>query len=731
MKHEFPKQAPAGQQRSDTAVASDIPEPDCHPVRKNAGPNRELLAAIGHSNARMVSFDIFDTVVTRGTGDPASIFFRVGQELHKRRLVKCTPEVFATLRQAGETRARAHRHGGEVSLADIYREIATTLHLEERMEEMMTVEMDEEAASIRAIPQMRETVHAVRSMIGRVIFISDMYLPAGFLKERLRALGLLMPGDALYVSSEFGVQKSSGRLFRIVLENEGLQPHELFHCGDSLPYDVKPAIMLGIGIHHFVRAIHHPSEQILNNHSLQTGGLASTMAGSARLARLEGMHLDADVRSVWETGACVTGPIVLLYAMWIIKRARQAGIKQLHFLARDAYLPYRAVRMLLETDPESGLEAHYICGSRHTYNLLGTTRLGPDEWSRLTTHGGRPDSTIAELCDSLVAEGAVLESHLHGIGFTPQDWSRMLKDDEFLSIRDHALNDKPFNNALMEGIRTFQDLARGYYAGQGFDPGKKLALVDSGWTTRSHAPLFQFLENEKAEGLRMFCMGVVMPETAIPLDRIDTFLFNCASKQGIMRRSIFYPRAVETLFLANHGRTVSFRKHNGKVVPVFAEIENEDFIQRYFEPYQGGFSAFMREMIPHLPDEETHYDFRGLAENLIARFWLEPTRDEAGAWSKIEWEWDPQGKVKYPLARAYRFTDMFRAFVQKKFPECHPQFWTGAALRLSSRFHLLALRKAIFLRNGSQRLLGMLPAPLVSFVSRAGRRLTRSQWPGF
>jgi FMN phosphatase YigB (HAD superfamily) len=698
---------------------------------KANGANRDFLKALEQSQARLVSFDVFDTVITRKSGDPASIFHCVGQRLHQRSLIHCPPAAFSSIRHDCEMRIRANRQGCEVSLLHIYEEIAGTLQLDQHVAEMMEAELDEEQESIQAIPLMRETVNEVRSRIGRVIYISDMYLPGDFLRKILREQGLLMPGDTLYLSTEFGVQKGDGRLFQIALEIENLHPGELFHCGDSIAYDVKPAKALGIGVHHFTHAIPHPSEVILNNRSLSMEGFGSVMAGGARLARLAGAHLEPEARTVWETASSVTGPISLLFGMWIIERAKRAGIQQLYFLARDAYLPFVAVRALLAADPGSGLEAHYIHGSRHTYNLLGTDQLGPDDWDRLTTHGGRHNATISELCHSLMTDPLVFETHLEAIGLTEADRERELQTSEYERIRQHAIENAAFNRAIMDSIRSFKDLTRDYLAAMGFDPGKGVALVDSGWTTRSHAPLFNFLKAEKCANLRLFCLGVVMDETAMPIESIETFLFNRASRQGMMRRSVFYPRAAETLLLANHGRTVSFEKKEGKVHPVFSQMENAEFIRKHFNSYEAGFSEFIHRVIPHLPASGAHYDMRGLAESLIARFWLEPTMDEARLWSKLEWEWDPLGKITYPLARAYRMGDAWRAFVQKKYPDCHPQFWSGAALCLTSRFKRTTMRRVISLRWKSERLLRLLPSGPRSLLARIGYRLTRSQWPGF
>jgi FMN phosphatase YigB (HAD superfamily) len=677
-------------------------------------PDENLLSAIeAHPQVSLVSFDVFDTVVTRCTGDPTAVFLSVGQNLVRRGVIRCTPESFARYRIDCERRARRNKRSqgrSEVSIREIYEEVSFGLGLLDNVERLIETELEAEAESICGIPQMRTTVDLVRQRFGRVVFISDMYLPHEFLKARLRELKLLAPGDRLYVSSEFGVQKGNGGLFRVVLEAEELRPEQLLHCGDSVQYDVLPASALGIFAFHVSAAVPNPSEQTLNAHSLHSGGFGATVAGTSRLARLEGMHLEPLKRAFWETGASVTGPLVFLLALWIIERAHQRGVRQLLFLARDGYFPHLAVQYILDHVSEPGLEVRYLHGSRATYRVLNVEQLCLAEWTRLTISDAELPITIQGIQMALMADADTLAGHVGRLGFVVDDWVRPLDRDEIERIRDHALTDRTFNNALMEGIRVAQDRARALLYEQGFDPSSGTALVDSGWTTRSHAPLYRFLRKEGCNNLRLFYVGVDTERTAIPASAIDTFIFDRARATGIRSRGVCYPRAVESLLLSDHGRTQSFSTEQGRIVPVLAEPENGELLGEVFPAYKGGILTFLQKATPFIPRAlGAHHDLRELAEGLVARFWLNPTANEARAWGKLTWEHDVLGTAHYPLASPYRLRDVWAAFAQAGYPKHHPQFWSGGALAVTPPWIRRALEGAISIRKACSRVVRGIP----------------------
>jgi FMN phosphatase YigB (HAD superfamily) len=662
-----------------------------HPWARNQGrkvlppPRSAFEKHVMDADCDLVSFDIFDTVLTRNVGEPFALFHEVGREAEKDRLIDCSALVFKEVRHASEQRARVNRHGREIRLDEIYEEIARVLDCEQHVEALMALELDAEARALCLIPEAALAVKCARRRFGSVIFISDMYLPVDFIERRLREHGLFLPGDRIYLSSKVGVQKGDGRLFRHVLEMEKLSPARLLHFGDSVNYDIDAARNLGIQAVHREAALNNPAEIALARHSSWNGGYGARLAGAARLARLRCPESPADKQTVWNVGATVTGPLVLLYARWILDRAARMQIKQLYFLARDGYFPYLAVKALLAKDPACQITAKYIHGSRQTYMPLDVIALGEKEWHQITAHAGGNCRTINDLAAALMMREETIRKHIYPLGFGDVDVNRTLSVREIAKIRRHALRTGPFNDALLNDIKAFQDLTKRYLEEHGFDPGQRTAIIDTGWTTRSHAPLYGFLKNLGCSNLKLFYIGLMTSETRVPLESVEAFIFNCARCNGAIRRDIYYARACEALLFAPDGRTTGFREEGGAVVPVLSAVENSRFIKKFFSHYAGGIRAFLEEAPLGENPCSSRHGLAELAEQIVARFWCEPTVDEARLWSGVKWQWDPQGTVLYPFARAYRLANVWTAFRRHAYPEYYPQFWVAGSLAVSPR----------------------------------------------
>lgn len=620
---------------------------------------------------------------------------------------------------------RAHRNlRREVTLREVYQQMVFSLHLEHALETLIAAELEAERESIIPIVPMRVTVDAVRQEFGRVLYISDMYLPEDFLAERLRTFGFLREGDRLYVSSTHGSRKASGELYREVLAREGLRPRELLHCGNCHPVDVVAAAKVGLRTHHFALANPNRSEELLNLHALRSEGLTTRLAGASRRLRLAGADLPPDEGVVWETAVSVTGPLVLMYAHWLIERAREKEVRHLLFLARDAFLPYLAVKALLSLHPVAELQAHYIFGSRATYLPIGITKnLGAREWDMLCPSGASDSLSVEEVRRALMARVSTFAAHVVPVGFPRETWERPLSPAEMSRLRQHAIEDPAFNRALLRDLRAFRRRTRSLLRGRGLLGGGAVAIVDTGWTTKSHAPLYHLLREETGGPVRIFYLGLDVEQPEVPLEMVDTFLYNCATSCGPLAPRISCARAMETLMMAPHGRTRGFTRGRGGVEPVLVRDANGDFVERFFALYEQGVLAFVRMSAPHIRSALALHDLRDVSDQLVRRFWSQPTRAEVRVWGGLKWELDLHGKVTHRLARPYGFRDAGRAFLECGPPLCHPQFWTEAALLLTPRAPRMAIEAAVAVRCLLSRSLRLMPARLAGACRRLGRRL--------
>jgi predicted HAD superfamily hydrolase len=216
---------------------------------------------------------------------------------------------------------------------------------------------------------------------GRAIaFVSDMYVPEGWLRRQLEIRGLMEDGDGLYCSSASGMTKRSGELFGKVLSETGRSAGEVLHVGDHEVADVAVPRGLGMGAEQVRETRLTPYEEILESFGVQTGGVTTVMAGMSRLVRLrdEAEHGHGGEGGGLGAVTCgVAGPILSAYVLWVLRKAREDGLEALYFLARDGQILLEVAKVLAPLGGSGG-RMGYLHVSRQALRLPGVDHEVPD-----------------------------------------------------------------------------------------------------------------------------------------------------------------------------------------------------------------------------------------------------------------------------------------------------------------------------------------------------------------
>ena len=168
---------------------------------------------LSNPRIKVVSFDVFDTVLTRNTAIPSDIFHKVSNRINTTFLVENQIHLknFVNLRVEAERAAREWTASEDISLSDIYTCLAKHTGIDmESMSTIMDLEVEEEYAAIHRINQTAEAIKVLRHSKRRIIFTSDMYLPSNVIQDFLVKVGVYKKGDHLYISGEIGLKKASG-----------------------------------------------------------------------------------------------------------------------------------------------------------------------------------------------------------------------------------------------------------------------------------------------------------------------------------------------------------------------------------------------------------------------------------------------------------------------------------------------------------------------------------------
>ncbi|MBR1623678.1 MAG: hypothetical protein IJ675_07195, partial [Pseudobutyrivibrio sp.] len=193
--------------------ADTVKNKSLRPFYNNFKIDKELLIMkLGAYD--VVSFDIFDTLITRTIFEPDDVFRLMGTIIESKYGKKLD---FLKLRKEAEAIA-AEKYGAMTTIDKIYVEITKNKLVGDIAQEIKKLEVDLETNLCIPRKDMVDVFNTVKAMGKHVILVSDMYL------NRVQIVGLLhkcgIGGyDELLISCEVGARKDDGSIWDVILSN--------------------------------------------------------------------------------------------------------------------------------------------------------------------------------------------------------------------------------------------------------------------------------------------------------------------------------------------------------------------------------------------------------------------------------------------------------------------------------------------------------------------------------
>lgn len=314
--------------------------------------------------AAIVSFDIFDTLVTRQISEPEVVF-----DLIEHKYSQVEPVSVSMLNERMQTAGKVlgDRLGDvdDVGIDDIYKEMG--------LYRSAIIEKDTEIEVCIAHPN-GKALYEYAVNAGKTIYIaSDMYLDETTIKQILMNNGYTK-WDQLYLSSSLGKKKDTGRLYlelKKCAEKDGVSCESILHVGDSWEGDVRHAKLAGLKTKRFT-PISESSQKIFTLSLVQKNLLSqngriwnSFCEQQSNLWSEASPQLAADFYTA--LGFEVTGPLASMMAIHVKTQAQKAGISTIVFMARDGRVIKKAFDILYADAIEAGLfDSKYLHLSRAT-----------------------------------------------------------------------------------------------------------------------------------------------------------------------------------------------------------------------------------------------------------------------------------------------------------------------------------------------------------------------------
>ncbi len=401
-------------------------------------PYRQAAQRIQSGGIRLLTTDVFDTLVHRPVARPHHVFAHIAARLRDRGMLPdhVTDQHFAHARVHAEARSRDERwhrdRTREVDIVSIWHAMPLAWRPApyQSWGPYIAAELEVEADVLQvhqpAVDLLRLAAqHGVLS-----VAVSDIYLSSAQLTHLLRRAGA--PAElfsAVITSADRDVCKWDG-LLEAVIRERGVTPAETMHVGDNPVADIETATRAGAA----VTDVGAPTDRtfarwaaprIAASHVLGSDGrVVATMRET--LLRAGSAAHDPSFRF----GAAAIGPAMAGFAAWVHERAEQLEASTVHFLLREG----RVIADLMRTVTPHAMPATLVHASRWGILRAAVIDGNADELTNaLARRGPFSAATVAEAfaCDEALVRRVVR----HELGDNPDRWEAIRVVSEHDELR--------------------------------------------------------------------------------------------------------------------------------------------------------------------------------------------------------------------------------------------------------------------------------------------------------
>lgn len=618
------------------------------PVRISSFSALQAWLTERRASLRCVSFDVFDTLLARCIEPPGDLQHRVAALLAER-IGQVTTETALEHRRQVETELRRQSLSDgddhECHFDPLVEGWVTRLvgHPDPDLIEFVhRTERALESLALVAKPGAATLLGWLHEQGLRIIAVSDMYLSHDHIAGLLDECGLGCYIDRIYVSSEFGLGKYSGRLHAKALELEGLTPAQVVHVGDNLISDMRAPLKLGI------RSLFLDEKAERLRRRSQTLSAEMTRAGGMWPGRRFFEVVDFRMRHdpacmtacedfFHHYGAHVLGPAFSVFLLGLLERMESVKPDKVFFLARDGYLFKKMYARWRELEPDR------------------------DNWPEpVYVHASRRVVATASVAEGLSLEQAIvafynpkqqgLLSVLKTYGLPPEKFTDLAQEHGFADLsarvddwRDPRVLAFLADERVQGRIRPIGQVARErlgrYFEQHGFFSAKRVALIDIGW----NGTIQKFLKDcfgSRADYPDVhgwyFAFLATMHGDFGAGDRVEGIMLDARRADPYERAPWDFEEIFEQGARSGEGTTLGYLDQAGTVVPQLKDDtapDRQDEIECNWliEKFQDGVLDHLEHF--HAAWKLTGYrcaDIKPYAAALIERAVVYPTREEVG-----------------------------------------------------------------------------------------------------
>ncbi len=322
----------------------------------------------------IVTFDIFDTLITRKIYNPDDSFEIIQGKLNRRGI---SIEDYKKKRKDAEFRVRQKKNfAGDCDIHEIYDEFIETADVSKDIaEQVKQIEIDTEYDLVMPRYDMLRLFNMLKSFDCRIILISDMYLTKDMIARMLNKCGY-SGWEELIVSNDVGVRKDNGTMWDYFFDKyPGVRT---VHCGDNESSDIHRLavrgkdtlyVMKGSKLNTMMKARYLMDGEELNPLESAVIGMPMNRVVANSPFAMAYKRFTSVIGSYYDFGYAAMAPVIFYFMLWLIKENK--GKEEYLFAAREGHYLQKTFNIFAKyLDEAKEINNHYLYISRRAVTVM-------------------------------------------------------------------------------------------------------------------------------------------------------------------------------------------------------------------------------------------------------------------------------------------------------------------------------------------------------------------------
>lgn len=449
------------------------------------------------SDIDIVSMDIFDTLFVRRIHDPDIVKFPVARYIATRAYEFGVHTTWQKVLQTrNEIEAEHRRNNGqsnpdfEARYDDFMDETLTTIFGNEMppnlLMDVADYEIDIEDKVIVVRQSLFKWIKTLHQQNKRILLISDIYLPAKYLKRLVKLKGLEPFVDDVISSADSFNAKASGAAFPLIEKKYNIDKNRWLHLGDNPISDGQQAANFGIAA--FVLRDIREKQRLGISRSIAYFASRNIFWRGRNvqqiMAPLEAENRERD--PLYVDGYNIFGIVIANFIHRLIEHCKERKVSRIYFCSREGWLFQQCwERMIKEFYPAGGVpEASYLYVSRMA---LANAACGNVGLPMVNAHAALLPSEsrdFQDICRVFGLDIEPLRPYLKAVDLSEQEILDPSPPNERIDRRQQLtllLGDEKFQNEIRRQGKAAKDALLKYLTTEKFFEHDDVALVDIGW----------------------------------------------------------------------------------------------------------------------------------------------------------------------------------------------------------------------------------------------------------